>query len=117
MQIKQRTFTLVYAFDICLPSHLTFALEYMDGLGPSQQTQKFGSAKAFFLGLRCQSRLLPHFYISAFAMSPQRQKESYPNLKESKCCTVPILFQGGNMDFSFNCLFSSPYKIKLISSE
>lgn len=72
MQIKQRTFTLVYAFDICLPSHLTFALEYMDGLGPSQQTQKFGSAKAFFLGFKMSKQIVATLLHICFCHVPSK---------------------------------------------
>lgn len=93
----------------------------VEGLWPSQQTQiKFPiwKCQSCFLGLRRQSRLLSCFHISTFVLSHQREKEpSYPSLKEIKCCTIQILFQGGNVGFfSFNCLFSSLYKINIVSS-
>lgn len=93
----------------------------VEGLWPSQQTQiklPIWKCQSCFLGLRHRSRLLSCFHISPFVLSPQREKESScPSLKEIKCCTIQILFQGGNVGFfSFNCLFSSLYKINIVSS-
>lgn len=93
----------------------------VEGLRPSQQTQiklPIWKCQSCFLGLRHQSRLLSCFHISTFVPSPQREKESsYPSLKEIKCWTIQILFQGGNVGvFYFNFLFSSLYKIDIVSS-
>lgn len=94
----------------------------VEGLGPSQQIQMklpIWKCQSCFLGLRHQSRLLLCIHISVFVLPPQREKEySYPSLKEIKCCTIQILFQGGNVGFFlyFSCLFSSLYKINIVSS-